>query len=113
MGRVARRGITESEFLTQVLQLARLHSWRSFHARPGRTRHGWVTAVQGDGVGFPDVLLVRGPVLVAAEIKVGNNRLSPAQVAWLEAFRAAGVPAYCWRPGDWQDIVSVLAGEES
>jgi hypothetical protein len=69
----------------------------------------WRTAVQGDGKGFPDLVLLRDGVLLVAELKVGNNKLSPSQAAWLAAFRAAGVAASVWRPGDWSLIEQALA----
>jgi hypothetical protein len=99
--------ITEAEFTRMVLQLARLRGWWSFHARPARTKRGWRTAVQGDGTGFPDVLLLRGPVQLVAELKV-RGRPTEAQRAWLAAFAAAGVPAYTWTPADWSSIEAVL-----
>ncbi|MCZ2341491.1 MAG: VRR-NUC domain-containing protein [Bacteroidales bacterium] len=100
----------EESFTSAVLGLARLHGWMSAHFRPARTRSGWRTAVQGDGKGFPDLVLVhldRGS-LVVAELKVGENKPSPEQGRWLAAFRAAGVPAYLWTPADWDAIECVL-----
>jgi hypothetical protein len=100
--------MTEREFTAQVLALARLHGWRSAHFRPARTRHGWRTAVAGDGQGFPDLILVRRTAIVAAELKVESNKPTPEQIAWLEAFRAAGAQAYIWKPECWSDIERVL-----
>lgn len=105
-------GIQEEEFAAQVLELARLCGWRSAHFRPARTAKGWRTAVQGDGKGFPDLVLiheVRG-ALVAAELKVGNNRASPEQKAWLRAFRAIGAQTFVWWPKDWPEIQRLLQG---
>ena len=102
--------LSEAEFTRMVLALARLRGWRSAHFRPARTSTGWRTAVSGDGVGFPDLLLVKGTVLIVAELKVGRNKLTPEQAVWIAAFEAAGVPAYCWRPCDWADIEAVLEG---
>lgn len=101
--------ITEAEFTRMVIELARLNGWRVLHLRPARTLRGWRTAVQGDGKGFPDLVLLRDGVLLIAELKVGNNRLSPQQAAWLAAFRAAGVAASVWRPSMWDVIEKALA----
>jgi len=99
--------MTEAEFLSQVIQLARLYHWRVSHFRPGRTaRGGWRTAVQGDA-GFPDLVLVRERV-VMAELKVGRNKTTPEQDAWLRAFNEAGVLAVVWRPEDWNEIREIL-----
>lgn len=106
------RGPTEAEFLRQVLQLARVCGWRVLHLRPARTRAGWRTAVQGDGVGFPDILAVhpsRG--LFVAELKSARGRLTPEQALWLQAFHRAGVLCYIFRPDDWPAIEAVLKGE--
>lgn len=109
MRKTALPRITEAEFLRQVLQYARLHSWMSAHFRPGMTRKGrWVTAVSGDGVGFPDLLLVKPPKLIVAELKVGKNQVTTEQRAWLYAFREAGILAFVWRPSDWPEIERVL-----
>ena len=99
--------LTEAAFLEQVLALARLCGWRCYHQRPARTRHGWRTAVQGDA-GFPDLVLVRDGVILFWELKVGNNRLSPQQSAWLAALRACGLAACVLRPGDWGRIEKTL-----
>ena len=105
--------VSEKAFQRTVIDVARALGWICASFRPGRTARGWRTAVQGDGVGFPDTLLIhprRGQIVVA-ELKVGKNRASLAQDAWLDAFRAAGVPAYLWRPEDWPEIEAVLRGE--
>jgi hypothetical protein len=51
---------------------------------------------------------LRGPRLIVAELKVGNNLPTAEQDEWLLAFKAAGVPAFVWWPGDWPKIVEVL-----
>lgn len=105
--------ITEHEFLRQVLEYARLHGWLCAHFRPARTAQGWRTAVQGDGKGFPDLVLVRDR-LVAAELKRSRReRPRPEQVAWIGALRAAGVEAHCWAPEDWAEIERVLGRDGS
>ena len=98
--------ITEAEFTKQVLDFAALHCWRTFHVRPGRTVRGWRTPVQGMGKGFPDIVAVRGRLIVA-ELKV-KTKLSPEQEEWLRAFRVAGIEAYAWTPNDWPDIERIL-----
>jgi hypothetical protein len=82
--------VTEAEFQDQVIHLARLYGWRCAHFRPARTEKGWRTPVQADGKGFPDLVLVRGPELIAAELKADKGRVSPEQQAWLDAFTAVG-----------------------
>jgi hypothetical protein len=118
------KSISEAEFLKQVLELARVRGWFSAHFRPGRTASGgWRTAVQGNGAGFPDLVLVRlagpgpgserksGYVIIFAELKRSpKEKLRPDQIDWMEAI---GVAAdYCdgavlstvWTPADWPAI---------
>lgn len=101
--------LSEREFMAQVLQLAKMHQWRVAHFRAGMNQRGrWMTAVQADGAGFPDLLLLRGGARMVVELKVGKNKTSPEQDEWLRAFNAASVPAFVWTPNDWQIIERVL-----
>jgi len=92
--------VTEHELQSGVIDAARILGWRVAHFRPALTRHGWRTPVQGDGAGFPDLVLVRDRVLWV-ELKVGRNRLSPDQQAWFEALHRAGQAAHVWTDHDW------------
>lgn len=104
-----RKGPTEDEFLRQVLQLARLCGWRTAHFRPAMTKSGrWVTAVQGDGKGFPDLICTRGGLIFAAELKSETGTITPEQIEWVAALQAAKVPCFVWRPKDWPDIERLL-----
>lgn len=101
---------TEAEFQKQVIQLARLYGFRVAHFRAAMNRRGmWQTPVQADGAGFPDLLMVKDRV-IAAELKSPKGKPSPEQVAWMDAFRKAGVETYLWKPADWDEIVTVLTG---
>lgn len=102
---------SESSFTRQVLQLAKLHGWRSAHFRPAQTKRGWRTAVQGDGKGFLDTVLVRGRRLIFAELKSDTGRLTVEQRAWIAALEGTGVEVYTWRPSDWAEIERVLSDE--
>lgn len=100
---------TETVFTAEVIQRARFHGWRSAHFRPGMNARGeWRTAVAGDGVGFPDLILIRDRA-IAAELKVGRNKATDEQTAWINAFRRAGIPAFVWRPEDWHLIEFTLS----
>ena len=112
--------LTEAEFTSQVIQLAKLHKWLVAHFRPGLTRKGrWITAMSGD-VGFPDLVLAKScqPIdriaigagrVVFAELKIPPNKPTAAQLDWLSVLTAAGVEAYLWTPNDWDEIEEVLA----
>jgi hypothetical protein len=108
-GWIEQAAMTENDLLTGVLDLARVLGWRTIHVRPGRTSHGWRTPVQGDGAGWPDLLMVRGSRIVAAELKAAKGRTTPDQDAWLVALSDAGAETFTWRPADYPDsIASVL-----
>lgn len=96
--------IAEKELQAAVIEAARLFGWRTAHFRTVPVKRGprviWETPVQGDGAGFPDLVLVRDEVLWI-ELKVGGKTLSPAQAEWLEALRAAGEQAFVWTDHDW------------
>ena len=68
--------------------------------------------MQGDGKGFPDLVLLRGGAIVAAELKVGRGKPTPEQASWLAAFAAAGAAAFLRRPDDWPEIERVLSRNE-
>ncbi len=108
----ARRGPLEKDFQRAVLELARVCKWRCLHIRPAMTQHGWRTPLSADGVGFPDILALRGDDIIVAELKAGTGRLSTEQREWLRAFQEAGIDAYVWRPDDWPEIATVLKGDK-
>ncbi len=105
--------ITEAQFTNQVLELAKLRGWRTAHFRPARTATGWRTAVQGDGKGWPDVVLVRRSRMIVAELKRDRKaRLTKDQEAWLLALRLVGmgvIEVQVWTPEDWGSIEEMLA----
>jgi hypothetical protein len=89
---------SEKKFLAKVVKHATDHGWMSYHT--------WASA--NSAPGFPDLVLVRGDRLIFAELKVGTNRPTKDQTAWLDALAGAGVPAYLWRPEDWAEIERTL-----
>jgi hypothetical protein len=102
----------ETPFLDKVLQLAGLTRWLRAHFRPlmdGRGR--WRTPVQGDGKGFPDVILIRGQTMYVKELKTDDESPKPEQVGWLDAFAGVGrIESGVWRPRDWDEIEDKLTG---
>ncbi len=92
--------VSEREFQTQVLTLARLSGWKTYHTHDSRR----------SAPGFPDLVLVRPPRCLFVELKTTTGRLRPEQAAWLEALAEVerAPEAYLWRPGDFGDIQSTL-----
>jgi hypothetical protein len=113
-----RRGLppqSEDAFVRQLVQFARLHGWRCAHFRPARTKAGgWVTPVQFDGAGFPDLLCIhpKWARVVVCEVKRDRGRPpTSAQLDWLRWFALAGATAHVFRPKDWPLIETVLGTE--
>lgn len=105
------RAISEAQWQHQVEQIARLHDWRLFHApdnRPVTARSGR-RYVQNIRAGFPDLVLVRGPRLLFAELKRETGRLSDEQHAWLNDLARASAEVYVWRPSDLSEVHAVLS----
>jgi VRR-NUC domain len=92
--------ITERRFQQQVLDLAHLHKWRTYHT--------W-NSMHSTG-GFPDLVLVRGQRLVFVEVKTDSKRSKPSslQTEWLDALAYTCAEVYTWRPSNWVEITRVL-----
>jgi hypothetical protein len=104
--------VTEDDLLTAVLSVCKLYSWRTLHIRPARTEEGWRSPLQGDGVGWPDVLAVKGSRLIAAELKGEKGKATDEQMQWLRLLDLAHVETYLWTPSAWASgsILRTLAG---
>ncbi len=91
--------LTEAEWQRIVLRIARQFGWRSYH-----TLNSW-----GSAKGFPDLVLVRPPRLVFAELKSDKGVVKPEQEAWLTELGASGADTYVWRPEDYEEVVRALS----
>jgi hypothetical protein len=90
----------EAAWLATVRAAARHLGWMDYHVRDAR----------GSAHGFPDLLLVRPPRCIVAELKSETGRLTKPQVAWLALFAACPhFETFVWRPDDdWDAIQEVL-----
>ena len=103
---------SEEAFQARVVDLAHVYGWRVASFRPVRVQRAngstyYQTPFGDDGVGFPDLLLVRDQV-VYAELKAQNGILRPDQRDWRDALLAAGAIHYVWRPSDWPMVERTL-----
>lgn len=91
----------EGKFQAAVLDLCKMRGLHVAHFRPGKNSRGkWVTAVAGDGVGYPD-LTICGPGGVAwRELKTETGPVRAEQRVWLIWLQQAGQDAGLWRPAD-------------
>lgn len=90
---------SEASFQRQVVALATLYGWRWYHVPDSRRCVA----------GFPDLVLVRRPHVIFAELKRENGRVTEDQQDWLDELRACGQSVFVWRPSDFDTIVEVLA----
>ena len=112
--------ITEAEFLATIIKYAQAKGWKVAHFRPGMTsrvdkagKPVWVTPVQGDGKGFPDLVLTRDGQLLFIEAKNEKGKLSEEQAEWIlqlskVAYSSPRVEVHAWRPSDWETILATL-----
>jgi hypothetical protein len=92
--------IRERDFLQAVRDYARLMGWADYHT--------WKSV--HSPAGFPDLVLVRPPRVVFAELKVAGRRPTPAQEHWHNLLRQCpGVEFYLWTPEHWTEIEKVLS----
>lgn len=92
-------GTSEDDLLTQVASRLTLGRWRWHHIRRSDL------AVQQGDPGWPDVVAVRGPELLVAELKGPGGRYETGQREWLEAFTKVGrIEVATWRPADLDAI---------
>ena len=99
--------ITEQQFTNSVLEYAKAYGWKRFHVRMSGVGG---SNVQGDR-GFPDLVLVRPPRLIFAELKVGKSKPRPEQNEWLVALlNSSSAEVYLWTPVDWSHVLATLAG---
>ncbi len=93
---------SEADFQAQVIQLATIHGWKCVHFPDSR---------RVSCPGWPDLVLghqTRG--VIFAELKREGRKPRPSQAWWCEVLSAAGCRVCVWRPGDWSEVVRVLAG---
>jgi len=101
--------VTEAQFQSSLIKWAKTFGWRVHAERPAQYSDGrWATHVQGDA-GWPDLVLVRPPRMIFAELKVGKNKLSDAQIAWWRVLTATSTEVYEWRPEQWSQILAALS----
>lgn len=102
---------TEADLQRAIIDAARARGWLVAHFRPAQTATGrWVTPVEADGKGFPDLILAHpAGGFLALELKGPRGVVSPEQARWVDTMRAAGVDARVVRPGDLDAVLDSLA----
>lgn len=110
---VARADLSETDWQKVLTNFMEERGWIVNHIGRARTASGdWVTPTTSSG--WPDLLALRGPRLLAVEVKDRRKPVDPAQVAWLLAFSLQPTAnAWVLRPTmDWQEIAGWIVHPE-
>lgn len=94
----------EKELQDRAAALLQAHGFLVFHQRPALTKDGgYVSAVDYNGVGFPDLVAIRpGAPVILVEVKSAVGKLSKDQQDWLHAASGATSCFYSLlRPNGW------------
>jgi hypothetical protein len=101
------RTVSESEWQQQVLKSAHQLGWQSMHI--GRTgKHQAVGAKGTLGIGWPDLVLVKGGRIIFAELKAQDGTTSIEQKQVLVMLGNVG-EVFVWRPSDFGQVLDTLA----
>ena len=85
----------EKAFQASVIQAARTFGWKVYHT----------TISYGSAGGFPDLVLIRPPDIIFAELKMPKGRITPKQVEWGEMLKECNTEYYLWKPEHWDDLL--------
>ena len=86
--------ITEKQFQQQIINLAQLFGWLTYHNPDSRR----------STPGFPDLVLARNKTIIFAELKTTRGRTTKHQKRWAEH-----LPHHrTWRPDNWPEIEATL-----
>lgn len=95
--------MSEDDLLRTVIDMAQRMGVLVAHFRPAQSKTGrWLTAVQGDGKGFPDLVVAGGGGVLFRELKAAKGSTTPEQRRWLGMLTTAEADADVWRPADLQ-----------
>ena len=89
----------EKHLQARILEAARALKWLAYHTFDARR----------SAPGFPDLVLVRPPRLIFAELKSSKGKLTVEQKEWLAVLALIpGVEVYIWKPEDLQEAILTL-----
>ncbi len=89
---------TEKTFQSAVRDYARLRDWHCYCVwDPRHSPKGW-----------PDLVLLRPPRMVVAELKSTRGRLTKEQRETLDMLASCGAETFVWWPDSWDAIEHIL-----
>lgn len=89
---------TERDFQQAIVDLAHLKGWYVYHTYDSRR----------SAAGWPDLVLLRPPRIIIAEVKSAKGRLRTAQRDVLQMLDGCDIETHVWRPADWPAIARSL-----
>lgn len=94
---------SERLFREFIVKSAKKLGWFYYHAPSSPSSFHSVK-------GFPDLVLVKAPRVIFAELKLNNGHTFPDQDKWIDTLsRCDGIIVGVWRPRDWDKIADLLA----
>lgn len=92
-----------------IIAAAQQAGWLVHGNGTARMQSGKMAApIKGDP-GFPDLVLMRPPVLYVVELKRKPNDVEPAQQKWLDGLKACGIDAdVVWVPEEQEKLIELL-----
>ena len=94
--------MSEADWQSQVVDAARKAGWLTWHSYDSRRSYP----------GFPDLMMVRGPMLIALELKTEAGKVTVQQQEWIDALQKVRiVSADIARPHHWPDIERALTSK--
>ena len=91
--------MTEKEWQAQVVKLAKDEGWLVYHTADSRCSYP----------GFPDLVMVRGPICLFLELKSMEGTVMAQQQEWIDALQKVRiVSADIARPHNWDDVRRAL-----
>lgn len=94
--------IKEADFQKIVIDLAHLYKWWVYHNPDSRR----------SASGWPDLVLVREPEIIFAELKTEKGRVREQQETILKKLSLCNMETYIWRPRDLDEIHARLKGKQ-
>lgn len=100
----------EESFQSAVIAKAHLCGWVVAAFGKARVKDGWRTPCRANSKGWLDLFLCheRRGLVLARELKIPPNKLTPEQADWLRILNACGIDAGVWTPKDWPAIDKAL-----
>lgn len=90
--------VTEKHLQDTIVQAAQLSRWRVFHVFDSRHSEA----------GWPDLVLIKPPRIIFAELKRETGKVTAEQAHVLELLEACGLTVAVWRPSQLDDVLAIL-----